>query len=73
VAYVGHEPRHGGLARDLAALTRIVVTLGIRDHGRGEFWRYMRRVLHEHRHRFGHAVRLAASGYHLRKLTDMCG
>jgi radical SAM superfamily enzyme YgiQ (UPF0313 family) len=73
VAYVGPEPRHGGLARDLAALTRIVVALGIRDRGRGEFWRYLHRVVTQHRERFGHAIRLAATGYHLRRVSDLDG
>ncbi len=71
VAYVGQEPRYGGLLRDVTSLTRIIVALGIRDRARSEFWRYMCRVLTEHREQFGHAMRLAATGYHLRKVTDL--
>jgi len=35
----------------------------------GEFWRYLRHALSRHREKFADAVRLAAVGYHFRKLT----
>jgi hypothetical protein len=47
-----------------------VLALGVRDRARGEFWRYLRRALAQHRERFAEAVRLAALGYHFRKLTE---
>jgi uncharacterized protein DUF4070 len=46
---------------------------GIRDDARGEFWRYLRQVQRDHREKFGHAVRLAATGYHFRKLIESYG
>lgn len=49
---------------------RVVVSLGVRDAGRAEFWRYMRRAASSHRRNFAHAVTLAAMGYHFRKLTQ---
>jgi hypothetical protein len=52
------------------ALFRIVLALGVRDRARGEFWRYLRRALTRHREKFAEAVRLAAVGYHFRKLTE---
>jgi len=52
-------------------MTRIVLKLGIRDGERAEFWRFMRRVIAEHRHRFEEAMSLAAMGYHFRKLTEL--
>jgi|SRR5882672_7794518 len=44
----------------------IVLALGVR----GEFWRYLRRALSRHREKFAEAMRLAAVGYHFRKLTE---
>ena len=69
----GAAPRHRSLVRDVAALTRIVLTLGVRDHGRAEFWRYMKRATTTHRRNFAHAIILAAMGYHFRKLTEAVG
>ncbi|MGH9915581.1 MAG: B12-binding domain-containing radical SAM protein, partial [Pyrinomonadaceae bacterium] len=62
--------QRNGLTQDLMALSRVIMTLGIRDRDRGEFWRYMRRVITEHRETFTEGVKLAAMGYHFRKLTD---
>jgi radical SAM superfamily enzyme YgiQ (UPF0313 family) len=64
------EPRRDRLAGDLTAFVRVVLTLGVRDGGRSEFWRYLRRVATSHRRHFAHAVTLAAMGYHFRKLTE---
>ena len=64
------EPRRSGLMSDAVTLARVVLALGIRDRARGEFWRYLRRALAQHRERFAEAVRLAAVGYHFRKLTE---
>ena len=52
------------------ALTRITVKLGIRDHDRWEFWRYFTQTLAHHRGAFADSMRLAAMGYHFRKLTE---
>jgi radical SAM superfamily enzyme YgiQ (UPF0313 family) len=68
------EPRSGHLLKDLVALVRVIVRLGLRDSERGEFWRYVRRVAVSHRSRFPEAIMLAAMGYHFRMLTDVyCG
>jgi len=64
------EPRRGGLASDFVTLLRVVLILGMRDPARGEFWRFLHRALTRHREKFAEAVRLAAMGYHFRKLTD---
>jgi hypothetical protein len=47
-----------------------VTRLGIIDHERAEFWRYVRRVYSDHRESFAKAMTLAAMGYHFRKLTE---
>ena len=68
------DPHWDGILVDAMALGRVVLALGVRDGARREFWRYMRRVCAEHGDRFSEAVRLAAMGYHFRKLTAVyCG
>jgi hypothetical protein len=67
------EPRRRGFASDVVTLARIVLALGVRDRARGEFWRYLHRALTQHRERLAEAVRLAALGYHCRKLTEGLG
>jgi radical SAM superfamily enzyme YgiQ (UPF0313 family) len=70
VAALEPEPRRGGLVSDLMTLSRVVLALGVRDHARAEFWRYLRQAFDQHRERFAEAVRLAAIGYHFRRLTE---
>jgi Domain of unknown function (DUF4070) len=65
--------RRSGLASDVVTLSRIMLALGVRDRGRGEFWRYLRCALTQHRERLAEAVRLAALGYHCRQLTEGLG
>ena len=64
------EARRNRVANDVVTLSRIVLALGVRDRARGEFWRYLRSALTRHREKFAEAVRLAAVGYHFRKLTE---
>ena len=63
-------PRLSSFSSDVMTLFRIVLALGVRDRERGEFWRYLSRALTRHREKFADAVRLAAVGYHFRKLTE---
>ena len=55
---------------DIAALVRIALRLGVRDHARSDFWRYMKCVLADHRDKLRQGIALAAMGYHFRKLTE---
>ena len=55
---------------DMAAFARVILALGVRDGARSEFWRFIRRVLAEHREKFEHGMLLAAMGYHFRRLTE---
>ncbi len=64
-------PRRLSPAGELAALTRVVVRLGMRGQGRREFWRFMKRVLVSHRQDLPNAVMLAAMGHHFRRLTEI--
>ncbi|HEX6716957.1 MAG TPA: B12-binding domain-containing radical SAM protein [Pyrinomonadaceae bacterium] len=67
---VANQPQRRHPIRDLTALVRVIVALGVRDRERGEFWRYMGSVATSHREAFARAVILAAMGYHFRKLTE---
>ena len=69
----GDWPQHGSLISSLAALTRIALKLGVFDGERGEFWRFLTRAVREHREKFAEAMRLAAMGYHFRKLSQASG
>ena len=71
VAQNGSGSRGTTLRQDIATLSRVVFELGLRDSERREFWKYINRVLLQHRKEFARAVRLAAMGYHLRKLAEV--
>lgn len=64
------EIRYDSLLSEAAAFVRVVMTLGVFDRSRAQFWRFVIRVLKEHRKRFAQAMLLAAMGYHFRKLTE---
>lgn len=64
------EPRQTTITEDVRALSKIILTLGIRDRSRREFWRYLYRVLRHHTRDFAHAITLAAMGYHFRQITE---
>jgi radical SAM superfamily enzyme YgiQ (UPF0313 family) len=66
----GPEQNHYSLMDGLLALSRIVVKLGLLDRERREFWRFFHRCIIEHREDFAHSMRLAAMGYHFRKLNE---
>ena len=67
------EPQHHNRLSALASLTRIMLRLGVLDRERTEFWRFITQTLSGHRHRFAESMRLAAMGYHFRKLSDAYG
>jgi radical SAM superfamily enzyme YgiQ (UPF0313 family) len=58
------------LLASIASLTRITLKLGILDRERREFWRYFMTTLLKHRTKFADSMRLAAMGYHFRKLNE---
>jgi len=64
----GYSPAAG-----LASLMRILVKLGVLDRERKEFWRFFVQALIRHRSQFADSLRLAAVGYHFRKLSDAYG
>ncbi len=64
------ERPHYGALNAIASFTRILVRLGVLDRERKEFWRFFTKTLLKHRNRFAESLRLAAMGYHFRKLSD---
>ncbi|HYE64904.1 MAG TPA: B12-binding domain-containing radical SAM protein, partial [Pyrinomonadaceae bacterium] len=54
----------------LFAFFRVVFKLGLLDHYRQDFWRFLRRVYSERRDLIPDAMVLAAMGYHFRKITE---
>ncbi len=64
------EPQHYGLVRGFMTLTRILFKLGVVDSARWEFWRFFSKAIVKHRNKFADSLRLAAVGYHFRKLSD---
>ena len=66
------EPLRYNLITGVTAFTRILIRLGIVDRERREFWRYFARAA-GNRHKFVEAMRLAALGYHFRKLNEAYG
>jgi len=67
------EPQHYGVVKGMAALSRILFRLGVIDRERIEFWRFFSRALIKHHDRIADSLRLAAMGYHFRKLSEVYG
>jgi radical SAM superfamily enzyme YgiQ (UPF0313 family) len=66
-------PQHYKLISHVPSLTRILLKLGVLDRERKEFWRFLTHTLLMHRDRLAESLRLAAMGYHFRKLNDGYG
>ena len=63
------EPRQSDLIADLKSFVKIVLTLGVRDPARMQFWNYLFRIIRFYPRNFTHGMTLAAMGYHFRKIT----
>lgn len=63
------EPRRADLINDLKAFVKIMMTLGVRDSERVQFWKYLFRLARLYPREFAHGITLAAMGYHFRKIT----
>jgi radical SAM superfamily enzyme YgiQ (UPF0313 family) len=64
------EAQHFKLMSSLTALTRVLLKLGVFDGERKEFWRFFGQTVLEHHDRLAESLRLAAMGYHFRKLNE---
>ncbi|HEY2867632.1 MAG TPA: B12-binding domain-containing radical SAM protein [Pyrinomonadaceae bacterium] len=63
------EPRTTTLFEDTRSLTRLLLTLGVRDRERWHFWKYFFNLLRRYPRDVAHGLTLAAMGYHFRKIT----
>jgi radical SAM superfamily enzyme YgiQ (UPF0313 family) len=68
---LGPEPQHYSMMSGIASLLRIGIKLGLLDGERTEFWRFVAQAVREHRQKFAETLRLAAMGYHFRKLNEI--
>jgi radical SAM superfamily enzyme YgiQ (UPF0313 family) len=64
------EPQHYSLFSAVTALARVLLRLGVIDAERKEFWRFFTRALIKHQDKIAETLRLAAMGYHFRKLNE---
>ena len=64
------EPRQVNVREDLRAFFNIILTLGVKDSSRREFWNYFYQLLRHHTRDFAHGLTLAAMGYHFRQVTE---
>jgi radical SAM superfamily enzyme YgiQ (UPF0313 family) len=67
------EPQHYSLPSAVVSLARVAIKLGVFDRERVEFWRFLGQAAAKHRERFAESLRLAAMGYHFRKLAEAYG
>ncbi|HET6893602.1 MAG TPA: DUF4070 domain-containing protein, partial [Pyrinomonadaceae bacterium] len=67
------EPDHISIFSAIAAMTRVALKLGVLDRERKEFWRFFAQTVGSPRGRFAESMRLAALGYHFRKLNEAYG
>ena len=69
----GTEPTRFNVIDALAAFSRLTFRLGVLDRDRKEFWRFFVRSAARHYDQFPQSMRLAAMGYHFRKLNEAYG
>ena len=67
------EPQHYNYISAATALVRVLVKLGVFDRERKEFWRFFTQGLIKDRAKIAESLRLAAMGYHFRKLNQAYG
>ena len=69
----GSEPARFDIIAAVAAFSRLTFKLGVLDRERKEFWRFFVRTAFRHYDQFPQSMRLAAMGYHFRKLNEAYG
>ena len=66
-------PYNSGLLQAIAAMSRLTIKLGVLDRERKAFWRFFAQTIRSPRTKFADSMRLAALGYHFRKLNEAYG
>jgi len=69
-AHETKEPTPYNLLDEIKGFSRLVLKLGVIDGERKEFWRFFIQALRKHHDRMTESLRLAAMGYHFRKLNE---
>lgn len=69
----GSEPTRFDILGAIAAFVRLTFKLGVLDRERKEFWRFFARSAARHPDQIPQSLRLAAMGYHFRKLNEAFG
>jgi radical SAM superfamily enzyme YgiQ (UPF0313 family) len=64
------EPQRYNVVSGVTAFTHVMLKLGIVDSERKEFWRFFCQAVLKHRDKLAETLRLAAMGYHFRKLNE---
>jgi len=64
------EPQRYNVVSAVTAFARVMLKLGVFDGERKEFWRFITKALVIHHDKLAETLRLAAMGYHFRKLND---
>lgn len=67
------EPQHYNLINSFTSLARVLLKLGVVDNERKEFWRFLSQTLIHQHDKLAESLRLAAMGYHFRKLNEAYG
>jgi radical SAM superfamily enzyme YgiQ (UPF0313 family) len=67
------EPVRMKITSGVAAFIRLILKLGVLDRERKEFWRFLALTVRRHHDQFPQSMRLAAMGYHFRKLNEAYG
>ncbi len=70
-AHETKEPSPYNLYAEITGFFKLVMKLGVIDNERREFWRFFMKAIRQHHDRMTESLRLAAMGYHFRKLNDM--
>ncbi len=67
------EVNQYNILSSLVSFARLTLKLGVLDRERTEFWRFFVEAAAKHREKFVESMRMAAMGYHLRKLNEAFG
>jgi len=67
--YRPNGPRSRNGWQDVKALLKSFWVMGVWTEGRREYWKFVTRVILEHRRKFSEAMTLAIMGYHFRRVA----
>ncbi|HKY30211.1 MAG TPA: B12-binding domain-containing radical SAM protein [Pyrinomonadaceae bacterium] len=67
------SPYSSSIFEAIASMSRLAIKLGVLDRERKAFWRFFAQTIRSPRSKFADSMRLAALGYHFRKLNEAYG